>query len=528
MTEELNQPIARQEVCQTMFATFRRLFLVALAAAGLPATASADFPLIKQDHFTLTGQIYSRTDIISLSNTVDLDTSNKDDASTYLGIDYYFGLDLQFGDDGPQAYLKLQRNGPYGYDAPVFIHNALRTSIGPLERYNEEELLPEVRELWVEAPLGTSSVKIKGGRFGYSVGHGVAIGTAYENYGLGVTGGKEGEGEVQWRFHYFYPDAANNSPWGPRVPQQADQLVDYEQGNTHLVALDAQWGTEKNRLQPYLGFLYDRTADKRSSVFAAPTHNDLLGTAGASWDATAGHWSVQLEGAHNFGRAESSDSEFKDVEHSGYLIYSGLTYDAGKTKPHARFILASGNKVTTEMVDNGDTALVSGKNRAFSTYSPFNTNLFDAVSEPLTVGPIVALGLGWGLNYGIDRPTTFGDAGILENLILPGVGFEHQCTDRLTMSWDWWYLQSFEPGIGTFDGASKELSPELGQEVDLVLTYSVNEHAELGFSGGYFMPGNFYREERDDTGGSLLTPFIRGDGDADPAYQLELSLTLRL
>ncbi len=38
------------------------------------------------------------------------------------------------------------------------------------------------------------------------------------------------------------------------------------------------------------------------------------------------------------------------------------------------------------------------------------------------------------------------------------------------------------------------------------------------------MPGKFYKEKRDDTQGSLLTPFVRGDGLADPAFQVELAL----
>jgi len=45
--------------------------------------------------------------------------------------------------------------------------------------------------------------------------------------------------------------------------------------------------------------------------------------------------------------------------------------------------------------------------------------------------------------------------------------------------------------------------------------------------GGYFFPGRYYKELRDDTTGSLFSPFVRGDGSPDCAYQLELSMELK-
>ena len=46
---------------------------------------------------------------------------------------------------------------------------------------------------------------------------------------------------------------------------------------------------------------------------------------------------------------------------------------------------------------------------------------------------------------------------------------------------------------------------------ELVSTTDIAEHERL------------YKEIRDDVDGSLFTPFIRGDGQADPAYQIEFS-----
>jgi len=177
-------------------------------------------------------------------------------------------------------------------------------------------------------------------------------------------------------------------------------------------------------------------------------------------------------------------------------------------------------------VDNGDTELTSGKNRAFSAYSPFNTNLADSLYPDPENLPLVAMGSGYGLNYGIGRPTTFEDPYLLDNIILFDLGMDYQLTDRLSLSLDWWHLRAVERGVGTLGGVSRELSPDLGDEIDLFFNYEMNENITLSLFGGYFFPGRFYKEERDDTEGSLFTPFVRGDGEIDGAYQAELSLIL--
>ena len=79
-----------------------------------------------------------------------------------------------------------------------------------------------------------------------------------------------------------------------------------------------------------------------------------------------------------------------------------------------------------------------------------------------------------------------------------------------------------ERDVGTFQGSAKELSRNLGQEIDASITYDLSPHINLGLYTGYFFPGAFFKEERDDTAGSLFTPFARGDGNANSAYQIEL------
>lgn len=497
---------------------------ISFFAAGL---APAEVKLLEDKNYCLSLTPYLRTDVVSLKNTVDLDSHNRDDSTTYFGYDYSLGWDLKLKDDGPEAYLKLERNGPYDYDAPLFIHNTLRTSVGKVDNYDDKYLLPQIEEFWLDIPLQKLPLRLKSGLFAYQVGHGFSLNGAYENYGINLYGGDENS-LSKWNVYYCYPDISSKNHLGPRIKQEQVQGINYEHSKVHFFATDVSFSLgEESVLQPYLGVLFDRTNEKRLSYFSTPTHKDTLGTFGLSSDLTLGKLSLGIEGAKNFGEAKSSDSAFKDVKHTGYLFYASAAYDFTRLKPHSRFILASGNKVTTEMTDNGDTLLTSGKNRAFSVYSPFNANIADALSHNVETLPLVAMAGGWGLNYGINRPTTFADGGLFDNLILQGLGFDYQLNDKLSFTIDTWFLRAMERGVGTFAGVSKKLSADLGQEVDLFCAYSLNDKVSLNLSTGYFFPGKYYKEERDDTTGSLFTPFIRGDGNANGAYQIELNMEVK-
>jgi len=137
----------------------------------------------------------------------------------------------------------------------------------------------------------------------------------------------------------------------------------------------------------------------------------------------------------------------------------------------------------------------------------------------------VAMGGGWGLNYGIPRPGSFGAADF-DNLIMPCLGTDLALSKKTVIGLYLYYLRSFTRGVGTFNAEGKHLSADLGYEADLFIDYKLNNYATLGFLGGCFFPGRYYREERDDTAGSLFSPYLRGDTKANSAYQLELSLTL--
>ncbi|MDD5045020.1 MAG: alginate export family protein [Candidatus Omnitrophica bacterium] len=484
----------------------------------------AQFNLMDNEAFSLALSGYLQTDVISVDNVVDLDSHNKEDRFTYFGIDYSLGFHVTLKKPDHKFYLKLERNGPYDYDAPLFIHNKL-TVAGPREirAYRNEELLPQAEEFWYDLPIKLSTVRLKAGLFGYEIGKGYAMGTGtYENYGAMLY--QTGENFV-WRLSYLRPDLVYKTRLGPRIKQEVDEGIGYQPNAANFFAIDATFNVGKNSLQPFLTVLSDYThEDKRSNLFSTTTDRDILGMFGLSADFIFDKLSLGLELAHNFGQAKSNNADFKDIEHKGYLMYADASYDLGKFSPHMQFLFSSGNKVTTEMVDNGDTFFPGGSNNAFSIYSPFNTNFFDSLSPSTDSLPLVFFGWGYGLSYGLGlyRPSTFADDGIYENMLMPSLGFNYQFTEKLSATFDWWYLRANERGVGKLNNVARELSRDLGNEVDLRLSYDISEHLNISLYTGYFWPGKYFREERDDTDGSLFTPFVRGDGEADDAYQIEL------
>jgi len=487
-------------------------------------------PLVETKDFIFSIDSYVRTDVVSFNNGVDLDSANKDDATTYLGLDYSVGFHLQFKEDNPQLYLKIERNGPYDYDAPLFIHNTLTVS-GPsrIEAYRNDELLAQIEEFWLDLPLTARiPLRMKLGLFSYEVGKGFAQGTGtFENYGVSFYQTHE---HFSWRFYYFRPDLVYKTHLGPKISQEKEQGIAYEPNAAHYFAFDTTVLSGRNKFQPFISLLLDRTPEgKRTNEFATPVHKEMLGTLGLDYDVTIKDFSLGFEVARNFGKAESESADFKDIEHKGYLLYATSSYAMGKIIPHCQFLLGSGNRVTTEMVDNGDMKFPGGANKAFSSYSSLNTNLFDSLSSIPDSLPLVFFGWGYGLNYGvgIHRPSTLADDAVCENLILPSLGFEVKFTDKLSVSLDYWYIQTNQKGVGTFLGAAKELSRNLGQEIDVSLAYDINNHVTFSLDGGYFFAGKYFKEKRDDTEGSLFTPFVRGDGSADNAYQLELTAEIK-
>ena len=168
---------------------------------------------------------YLRTDVVTLKNNLSLNSKNKDDSTTYLGLDYSAAFDLKFKDKGPEFYLKLERFGPYNYDASVAIHNTLMTSAGRMERYRGNELLPRTEEFYMDIPFSFLNLRLKDGLYPYMVGHGFSLGGDYGNYGLTFYNDSE---NIQWRFYYCRPDIANKGRFGPHIKQEKEQGIAYE------------------------------------------------------------------------------------------------------------------------------------------------------------------------------------------------------------------------------------------------------------------------------------------------------------
>jgi len=481
------------------------------------------YELMNTEQIVLQLDTYLRTDLVTLKNVVDLDSHNKDDQTTYFGVDYSLALDAKFKNSGNEFYLKLERNGPYDYDAPLFIHNTLGTSGGRIEKYRNTELLPQVEEFWLDNKLW-GSFGLKTGLYIYEVGNGFSLNGGYENYGVTLYHGTQ---DILWRLYYCRPDLVYKNVLGPHVKQEEDQGQKYEPNAANFFATDVKITSGKQTFWPYVGMLADYTSSgKRDNLYAAPVKKDLLGTFGTAWEYAADKFTLKLEAARNFGYAKSEDSQYKDIEHTGYMFYSGFKYVLGKLIPELQFLFCSGNKATLDMAQNADGLYLSGKNRAFSYSSPTNRNLSDTVSSSnVDMLPIVAMGGGYGLNYGLSRPGTF-SSGDFENLIMPSIGFDYNFTDKLCMSLYGYYLRAFNRPVGTLDGVGKYLSRDLGMEMDLFVDYQVTEHVKLGFLGGCFFPGKYYKENRDDVDGSMFSPYVRGDGHANNAYQLEFYVEL--
>lgn len=477
--------------------------------------------IFETENFVLSMDSYFRNDLISLKNVVDLNSSNSDDTTTYIGIDYSLGASLEFKNGGPQFYLKLERNGPYDYSAPLFVHNTLMTSGGVIEAYRNDELLPQLEEFWLDVPL-EKNLGFKIGLYTYEVGNGFSLNGNYENYGLTIY--RESE-DFSWNIYYCRPDLVYKNHLGPRIRQEQEQDIQYNHNAANFFAADLKFQTRENTFEPYIGLLSDYTSEgKRDNYFSAPIKRDILGTVGFAWGLEQDNLSLNTELAHNFGQAKSSDPRYKDISHTGYTIYLDIDYRLDKFIPTLEFLLCSGNKLTLDMASNADTTLTSGKNRAFSYFSPLNNYLGDSIATSHSdICPMVAMGSGNGLNYGVPRPGTFYSSDF-DNIIIASLGFDFDLTSSLCIGLYAYYLRSFEKAVGMLNNQAKYLSAELGNEIDLFLDYQLTDNVLISFSSGFFIPGKYYKEERDDTDGSLFSPFVRGDGDADCAYQIELAL----
>ena len=299
---------------------------------------------------------YLRQDVVMLRNIDGLDNRISDDHSTYVGIDYSIGFRAKSTVDGPELFLKLERNGPYDYDTPLWVHNTLMAGGSVIEEYRNDELLPQVEEFWADLPLG-KNWRVKPGLFAYEVGDAFSLSGSYENYGIMFSRAER----YDWRVYYCRPDLVYKNPLGPRIRQDEEQGIVYNHNASNFFATDLKVSTKKGYLWPYAGVLVDYTSpEKRDNLFTAPISKDYLGTAGIAWSLDDKLFSWKIEAARNFGKGESADERYKDVIHSGYFFFTDVDCHMGKLTPTFQFLLSSGNKATLDMARDQDD-ITSGK-----------------------------------------------------------------------------------------------------------------------------------------------------------------------
>ena len=463
-----------------------------------------------------------RTSYNTFNNTVDLDSRNHSDKNNYLAYVYDFTVDLRHT-AGPEIYAFVEKRGRADYDAPLWTEKPLNTVFGQYHTYVNTDMFPRLREFWMDMPLlPAKELSVKGGLYPYGreIGHRIALGGKYENWGLTVSGQNE---FFDWNFHWEKEDINNRIHLGKVI--DFDKVVGYNDTFANFFAWDGTIKYGKQRLQLYTGWLRDHTSEfARSSLFTSQVKNEDLITPGLYADLHFGKLGFGFEGARNIGTAYSADkARFHDVKHEGYMCIWDAKVDMGSFKPKAKLFMMSGNKANE--IANGVFAITSDRNRAFSVFSPLNTNLFDTHYQK-QFGPYVSMAGGYSTNFGVARPGTFGDPFVFENLVAPTVGFDYTPLDKVYFGMDYWYLRSKENGFGLDEFRRFRKYPkELGHEMDFFASYQWTKNVKLSLLSGVFFPGKYYKNKRSDPPfTNAFSPAPRTDGDADAAFQFELAM----
>ena len=483
------------------------LFLVpSFVFAETSYDLSPDLKFSIENHLRLSGN--------TLGNNLDLN-SDKSDGVTYMGYTYDTKFNITYK-EFLTSFIKLESNGPFDFDAPIVSDRKINTLFGEVDNYSMPEIIPRVEECWIDLVVINLPLKFKIGLYPNQVGNGYALGGYYENYGASIYSANE---NFQWRVYYVKPDLENKIILGPQVPQERALDVEYD-SNAHFMSFDTmiKWGDHS--FQPYVGLLHDTTpSTSRVNTYPFPVNEDNLGTIGVDTDINFDKLNIGFEAAKNFGNANVIGNG-SDIIHKGYMVYAAVSYSFEKITPRSKFLISSGNKMDGNDVLSG--GFTSHSNNSFSVYSPTNANLSDTI-YPAAYGPYLATGGGYAMNYGIARPSAFGDSYQLNDLVMPNIGIDVQITEKWSVSFDYWYLRSFEHAIGIRNDRAITLSSDLGHELDFYSSYDLTKHISFNLLTGVFFPGKYYREKRDDGDILGLAPAPRYDGDADLAYQIELA-----
>ncbi len=470
------------------------------------------------------------------TNTGDLNDSTGDNLNY---ASYIYNIPVRVTHKGETTFfINLISEGSSHYAAPLkdldpFVEGVSIHKNGDFG----SALYPGVSELWFKVHPA-SGLNLQFGQSPYKVGNGYALGGQYNNYGVTVL--YEGSPNVTARLRFSKLDFENRLYGIGHNTMERWSLGRSDDSEASLFAADVTFRSGRHSFQPYLGFLKDSTAASHrmqhgyytNLLQAFEARRDKIITLGLSTKLDFQRVSVELEGARNFGQTISNTSGWEDIDHEGYIIHAAVKGHLGMFTPRARVVVASGNEVDV----SDPAAYLAGtlkrtENKAFTVFSPVNTNLVDSYAHIASV-PVIAMAGGYPMNYGIRRPGTFNDPHVWENIAAYNLGVNIVPFNKAFVMIDLWHLRALEAAIGqsSVGGSYEYLSKDIGNEIDIYATYEFTKIITAGIHGGYFWPGGYYKETRVDSlflWNNNLSQTVRTDGSADDAHQMEVFVTLK-
>jgi len=474
-------------------------------------------------------------------NTGDLQSASEDGMAYWS---YIYNIPIQIDYSGVTFFANVVSEGPSHYAAPLrTLFPRIEGSVIEKNAGIRSAFFPGVDQLWLKfSPV--SSLELQLGQAPYTVGGKYALGGQYNNYGVTVSTNLSDN--VTGRFRYSYLDLENRLYSLRGGGRTKFGLGKAYTSRAYMLATDLKIKLGHHIIQPYVGMLFDNTGPvhrTQSTFFSNGStnrfvaRNDRIGTVGLYLKFDFPRITIEGEGAQNFGSSDAATTngwtDLSRIRHRGYLYNLSVKSHLGIASPRAKVVIASGNRVSP----NDPAISTAGTRRfptnyAFTVFSPLNSGLVDSFAHLAPV-PIVAMAGGYTMNYGIRRPGTFNDPHVWENIIAYNIGMDLMPVDGSYIGIDLWKLRAKEAGIGQNSaGIWRHLSKDLGYEADIYASYALMKYLTIGTHGGYFWPGNYYKEVRYDPSNlwngnasqtvGTASGLQSATGAVDPAYQIEL------